>query len=292
MTNCEGRAFKRSRSASGCKFLLSGPFPAIKVDLTASARHGSSVADELADCMIVDQWLSGPVDTDRAKETVLNRIPFGCSGRVVGYRDAQAGPVCELLKPGLPSMRSRTVGTARIGQDQEFTSGRVHDASSEAPPLIDGIGCEGRRVMRRADDDKSVAAGHIIDSIRNGDALCIARKVVDPNVQRRLTPSTARVLEQSDQLPLLGVHADDRLPAPRERFLLPVDLQELPIPVWGRLPRQSLPVEPKTILLYAEHPPSFGVAHPKSTRHIAGRFARPLHRRHRIPCGRTFQYVI
>src|SRR5262249_924588 len=105
-------------------------------------------------------------------------------------------------------------------------------ASNEAPPFVDGIGCEGRRVVRRPDDDKSISPSHIIDPIGNRNALCITWEVVDRNVQRLPAPKSAWVLEKTDQLPLLRISLYDWLPSLRKVFFQPFDLQELPFSLW------------------------------------------------------------
>lgn len=231
MTDCNGRVGGGGRNSGGGEFLLSGPVAVIEEYLAASARRGSGMANELADGVVVGQWLTCPVGADRTEEAMLDGIPLGCAGWVVGHRDAQAGPVCDLLEPVLPSVCLRAVGAAGVGEDQKLTSVCVHTAPGGSPPLMDSIGCEGGRVVRRADDDKPVAARHVINAVGNGDPIGIARKVVDTDVDGRLAPRTPLVLEQADKLSLLGVHADDRLPAPRERVLEPIDFRELPIAV-------------------------------------------------------------
>ena len=72
--------------------------------------------------------------------------------------------------------------------------------------------------MRCPDDDKPVATSHVIDAVWNGDAIGIAGKVIDANVDGCLAPRAALVFEPANKLPLLGIYADDRLTAPRKRW--------------------------------------------------------------------------
>src|SRR5260370_132481 len=89
----------------------------------------------------------------------------------------------------------------------------------------------GWRVAIELDEGEAIAACDVIDAIGNRNAVCITRKVVDADVLGPPAPRAPRVLEHADQFPLLGVHANDGLPALGERLSQAVDLRELPISV-------------------------------------------------------------
>jgi len=242
---------------------LGKPRTPIKGDPTAGPRSCAGMPNALADRVVVDQWLACPVDADRTKETMLNGVPLGCAGRIVSDRDAQTRLVRNLLEPLLPVARPGPVGASRVREDQKFLRSGVQGTARATPPRMDSVGSEGRRIVRRSDDDETVSARHIIDAVGNRYAVGIARKVVHVNVDRRLPPIATLTLEQSYQFPLLGIDADDWLPAFRERRLQSVDVRELLVPIGRRPPSQPLSIDPKSILRPAKHPPSLGVTYPE-----------------------------
>ena len=155
----------------------------------------------------------------------------------MGDRDPEAGPVRDLLESVLPAVRPYTVGAAGICEDQEFARAGVHAPADAAPPRVNGVGGERGRVVGRADDDRPIAARHVVNAVRNRNAIGIAREVVNVDVDRRLAPRSSLVFERTDELPLLGIDADDRLPARRERFFQLLKLRELLLSIRRRLPR-------------------------------------------------------
>src|ERR1700686_5494124 len=69
------------------------------------------------------QWLAGPVDTDEAEQTVLDRVPLRSATGIMTYRDLQPQAIRQLLlQLLLPQPRPTAITTSRIGQDQEFGS--------------------------------------------------------------------------------------------------------------------------------------------------------------------------
>jgi hypothetical protein len=58
----------------------------------------------LTDRVVVDQRLTCPVDADRTKEAMLNRVPLGRTSRILSHRDAQTRLVRNLLEPSFQSL--------------------------------------------------------------------------------------------------------------------------------------------------------------------------------------------
>src|SRR6266540_2063090 len=272
--------------------LLRGPVTTIEVYPTAGSGLGAGVADELADGLVIDQRLSCPIDADWTEETMLDRIPLGGSGRIMGDCDAQASRVRHTLQSALPSVHPRPIGAAGVGQDEELAGTGMSRASGAPPPLVDGVGREGWRVVRRTDDDEPVGAGHVVDPVGDGHALGVAAEVIHADVHRRPAPRPARVLEQADQLALLGINADDRLASPHKRLLQAVDFVKLALAVLRGSSRQALAVVAKTVFVSAEQSPRLGVTDSQRTRHHTSRLAGPFHAGRWIPGGRLVHHLV
>ena len=217
--------------ARGFKFRLGGPVTPIEDYPTTRTRSCSGMTNALADRVVIDEGLACPVDADRTKEAMLNGVPLGRTGRIVSHPDTQARLVRDLLEPALPIVSFDSVGASGISKDQQLRCRGVQSSADATPPRMDGICSEGWRIMRCSDDDEAIATRHIVDAVGNRYAIGITRKVVHLNVDRRLAPLPTLILERSDQFALLGINADDRLPALRERVLEPIDICELPVSV-------------------------------------------------------------
>ena len=77
------------------------------------------------------------------------------------------------------------------------------------PPVGDGVGGEGCRVMRDTDKDRASVGEQIIDPIRDRHADGIGTEIVIIDAHRRAIPLDAIVFEIADQFSLLGIDADD-----------------------------------------------------------------------------------
>ena len=277
--------------AGGLLFRLGRPRTAIKSDPTAGAGSCSGVPNSLTDRVVVDHRFTCPVDADRTKQAMLNRIPLGRAGRIVSHRNTQPCLVRNLLEPVLPVMRPGPIGASRIREDQEFLRRRVQGTTNATPPRVDGVGSKGRRIVGRSHDDEAIATCHIVDAVGNRYTIGITRKVVHVDVDRCLAPLATLILEQTHQLSLLRIDADDRLSSLCERVFQLVDVRELLVPIRRRPPRQPLSTESKSILRSAKHLPSLGVADPEYARECARRLPCPFHRRRRISRGRPLHHV-
>src|SRR5277367_2740146 len=78
---------------------------------------------------------SGPVGTDRPKQTVLHWIPLRRSRGIVAHRHHQAITICQqFLQALLPQSGSVTVTAARVGQQQQGPNVAVAMTTDPRPP--------------------------------------------------------------------------------------------------------------------------------------------------------------
>src|SRR6202140_4880599 len=87
------------------------------------AGPGAGIANEAQHLFIADQWLGGPVFGNLREQTVLDRVPFGCAGRIMSDCSRDAEWVAEpSLHFSLPGPGSATVAATRVRQNQNFGS--------------------------------------------------------------------------------------------------------------------------------------------------------------------------
>ena len=64
--------------------------------------------------------LASPIDTDLAKQAMLDGIPLRAARRIMTHRDAQTQGIAQVaLYLGLPQVRTTAIAAARIRQDQQ-----------------------------------------------------------------------------------------------------------------------------------------------------------------------------
>jgi hypothetical protein len=91
---------------------------------------------------------------------MLDGIPLGGTGRVMGDGGGDAEAIAYLcLDFRFPGPGGAAVATAGVGQDQESGRTTVTTGSIAFPPGGDGMGGEGRSVMRDADTDRARLLG-------------------------------------------------------------------------------------------------------------------------------------
>jgi len=83
---------------------------------------------------------------------MLDRIPFGSTGRIVGDGHSQGKGVGQLeLDLGFPGMTLATVATAGIRQNEELAGTGIASGTSLVPPMGDGLSGKGGSVVGNAD---------------------------------------------------------------------------------------------------------------------------------------------
>ena len=77
---------------------------------------------------------------------MLDRIPFGSTGRIVGNGYGQGKRVGQLgLELGFPGMTAATVAAAGIGQDEQLAGTTIAGRTFVVPPMSDGMSGKGGR---------------------------------------------------------------------------------------------------------------------------------------------------
>ena len=141
---------------------------------------------------------------------MLDGVPFGSAGWIVGHGDRQGKRVGQLrLEFGLPGIAAIAVAAAGIGQNENPARARVALGTFLIPPVGDGVSGECGSVVGNADDKSATVFGEVINPIGNRDTDGVRAEVVIENTARTAFPTLAWIFEVADQLAFLGVHADD-----------------------------------------------------------------------------------
>ena len=147
------------------------------------------------------QGLAGPIETDLAKQAMLNGIPLRTAGGIVTHREAQPHPVAQLaLQLVFPKPRPMAVTAASIRQDQQAGGVRIGRVPVVVPPAQDRCHRELGRVGRHAHVDGAFVALHIIDAIGGDPAKRIRQKIMHVDGLGFLPPGLAGVFEVPQQL--------------------------------------------------------------------------------------------
>jgi len=96
--------------------------------------------------------------------------------------------------------------------------------------------------------DRAAVGLSIVDAIRNGDAFSGRTEVMIVDGGRGSLPFDAGVPEVTDQLPLFGVHAQNRITAFLKPIPLPAEIAELTVAVGSGTGRDRLAVGTQAIL--------------------------------------------
>jgi hypothetical protein len=100
---------------------------------------------------------------------MLNRIPFGSTGRIVGHGYGQGKGVGQLgLELGFPGVTAATVAAAGISQNEQLVGTAVAGGTFLVPPMSDGMSGKGGSVVGNADrvkPFKNVTLGLIVETL-------------------------------------------------------------------------------------------------------------------------------
>jgi len=214
--------------------LRRGRFDAFRVvglhDRSSDAEAGLTLggAKEVQHFLQRIQRLACPVLGDLAEETVRDRVPLGCTGRVVADCDLDRMRQAEFGEQTvLPCSTARAVAASSVGEDEQLVGLGVVVASIGLPPAGDAVGCEGGRIMGYTDEDVATVGDRIEDSVRRSDVDGVATEVVIIDRGWGLGPDGPRILEAADEFLLLCVDGDDGEPSIREGTLHLLDVAEL-----------------------------------------------------------------
>ena len=93
----------------------------VEVSRDRETGSGAGVADEVEDFGVTVKRLGGPVFGDFGEQAVLDGIPFGSAGGVMGNGYCEPKAVAELgLQFGFPGAGTATVAAAGIGKDEQL----------------------------------------------------------------------------------------------------------------------------------------------------------------------------
>ena len=104
-----------------CDFLSGLKVFGDQVTFDSQARLGFGFCDQAQDGLVAIQRLAGPMFADFTEEPMLNRIPFGSTGRIMANRDLQIEWIGQLLLESVfPGAHPGAVAAAAIGQNQQL----------------------------------------------------------------------------------------------------------------------------------------------------------------------------
>ena len=181
---------------------------------------------------------------DLGKQAVLDGIPFGSPGGIMRDRSGDAKRVAQpSLDFGFPGPRATSVTTARIRQNQNLGSTAMAAQSLAFPPGSDGMGGEGRSIVRDADAYGAAVVGRVVNAVGDAHAAGIGAEVVIVHPFGRAIPFGAGVLEVANQFALLAVYADNGKALALEASPQRGNMAELLIPVGTGVGGDLLPVD-------------------------------------------------
>ena len=164
------------------------------------------------------------------------------------------------------------------------------------PPAKAGDGESGCFVGSSQEHTAAVGLG-IIDAIRNADTLGGGSEVMIVNLGGGSLPLHSGVLEVTDQLPLFGIHAEDRIAAFFELIPLPTEIAELAVAVGSRTGGNLLAIGAQGILHLPQQSSHSVTADcnpqpPELSSDLVGGFPGPLQPTDRIPSGFPFRKLV
>jgi len=252
----------------------------IQIGPTPQASHGFGCPNKFEDRFVTDQWLPGPVSTDRRKQSMLDWIPFRGSRRHMSHHNTQPKFVSQLLQRKLPQPRTITVWVAAISFDQQFLLTRICYAPHPFPPPPDGRHSKCGRLMRQPDYHEAFVRRQIVNPKGDRDPVGVTRVIIFQHGQGYPTPCAASLFEVADQLALLRIYANDRLSSPHKTAAHAHQVAHLPIPLRVLLPCQPLAIDTDGIMQLAQQSPDsdkpdFETCAPQGALQCPQRFAGP-----------------
>lgn len=185
------------------------------------------------------QRVASPIGTDMVEQAMFHRVPLRCSRRIVADGDFQPVLIGPTLQFSLPQPKTAAIAAARVGGNQQPLRLGKPATASGSPPTANRRHGERRRVSRGSYTHMPFVVLLVVDSVGDGPACCVLRKVVSVDVVCLPAPALAGILKIADQLLFLRIHADSRISGAFERFLLLLNIAELAVPIWVRRTRET-----------------------------------------------------
>ena len=200
----------QSAELLGSGFQPCGIVTTIEVRRNGQAGLGRGCADEVKDLLVAVEGFTGPVFGDFREEAMLDRIPLGSTGWIVGDSDSEVETIRELrLEFCFPSPAAATVTTTRVRENEQFARVGMLQTSLTLPPMTDSVSSEGGCVVRNTDDDRTTVGERLVDAVRDGDAERVGEKVMIIDGPGLAIPACAGVFKVADQFAFLGIDTDD-----------------------------------------------------------------------------------
>ena len=141
---------------------------------------------------------------------MLDGIPFGSTGGIVGHGYGQAKGVGQLsLELGFPGVTAATVGAAGIGQNEQLAGTEVAGGTFLVPPMSDGRSGKGGSVVGNADHQSPAILRNIVNPIGNRYPDGIGAEVVIIDATRGQFPSPTGIFKIADEFAFFTVPTDD-----------------------------------------------------------------------------------
>jgi hypothetical protein len=118
---------------------------------------------------------------------------------------------------------------------------------------------EGGCFVGDPNENRATVGLRIVDPVRNGDAFGGGTEVVIIDSSGGSFPFGAGIFEVTNQLPLFGIHAQNRIAPLLEPIPLPAEVAELAVAVSSGTGRDRLTVGAQAIF-HLTQKPSYGVA--------------------------------
>ena len=161
MTSHVQRLPHRGRDLFAC---LEDAFKQVCRDLEPGL--GGRAADQPQHSIPGSQGLSSPMDTDLAKQAMLDGIPLRAARRIMAHRDAQTQGIAQVaLHLCLPQVWTTAIAATCIGQDQQARRLWIRRLPVFLPPASDRFHSKLRGIRRRTHVDRACVALHIKDAI-------------------------------------------------------------------------------------------------------------------------------
>lgn len=266
----------------------------IQIGATPQSSFCFRCPNMFQDRFVIHQRLSSPVLADGAKRTVLNPIPFGGTGWVMGHDNRQSRFIRELLQFPFPQPTPAAVSAAAVGLDQQLGLLRVGRLAFLVPPSANDVDRKGRCFVRSSDAHESEVTCHIIDSIGYRFANRIRQKICGQHRQRLLPPGAARIFEIANQLFLLRIHANGRLLGFEKRTPLASHIAYLAVTVGVAACPQPFAIDLQRVAQGCQQAANrlvagFEAFPPQGFRQLTRRFARPFQTTDRVTDRRILE---
>src|SRR5437588_7717302 len=166
---------------------------------------------------MMTSWLMSGLPRQLVEMKLNSRcsISLRGAGREVAADDLKAGLVGEALDLEFPQPGTGAVGSAAVGGNRQCGGVRIALFAELRPPVEDRVHGKRGRVARDPDRDPTFVGDQVIDAVGDRVPELLVLEVVGADLNRlafRLEFASDG-LEIADQLSLLGVHADHRLPS-------------------------------------------------------------------------------